>query len=91
MSHRFLQYRKPSHWVILADAKLNRVVVPPMKISDVPYADAEHPDVYRSYKLQFQAPPNIQEFAWKVYVISDTFVGEEISRDITVSAQPSYV
>lgn len=56
-----------------------------MKISDVPHADAKHPDVYRSYKLQFQAPPQVSTFTWKLYLISDTFVGEEVSQDITVS------
>lgn len=55
-----------------------------MKITDVPYADAQHPDVYRSYKLQFQAPSNVATFPWRVYVISDTFVGEEAAQEIEV-------
>ena len=60
-------------------------MVPPMRITDVPYADESHPDTYRSYKLQFQAPPNIQAFPWKLHLISDTFVGDEIIHDIVVS------
>ena len=60
------------------------MVVPPMKITDVPHADSKHPDTYRSYKMQFQAPPQAALFAWKLHVISDTFVGEEVSQDIEV-------
>lgn len=85
--------RKPSWWIVLADEKSNRVVVPPLKITDIPYARLPHADAdeallehdYRSYKIQFQGPPNVGMFTWKVYVVSDTFVGGDISRDITVS------
>ncbi|TCD69184.1 secretory subunit [Steccherinum ochraceum] len=77
-------HRKPSWWVVLGDPKTSKVVVPPMKITDIPYADPEHPDVYRSYKLQFQAPPNVMSFPWRVYIVSDTFVGEEVAEEITL-------
>ncbi len=56
-----------------------------MKISDVPIANPNIPQDYRTYKLQFQAPPNIQTFSWKLCLISDTFVGEEAMQDISVS------
>jgi translocation protein SEC63 len=85
--------RKPSWWIVLADEKSNRVVVPPLKITDIPYARLPHADAdeallehdYRSYKIQFQGPPNVGMFTWKVYIVSDTFVGGDINRDITVS------
>ena len=51
-----------------------------MKITDVPYTDSD----YRSYKLQFQAPQNVGLYTWRAYIVSDTFVGEEIARDVTV-------
>lgn len=72
---------------MLADDKLNRTVVPPFKVTDVPYSDpdAEHERDYRSYKIQFQAPQNTGMFTWKIYLVSDTFVGEEVTRDIVVS------
>ncbi|THH32152.1 hypothetical protein EUX98_g2021 [Antrodiella citrinella] len=76
--------RRPSWWVVLGDPKSGKVVVPPMKINDIPYADAAHPDIYRSYKLQFQAPPNVTSFPWRVYIVSDTFVGEEVAQEITL-------
>ncbi|PIL36583.1 transporter [Ganoderma sinense ZZ0214-1] len=73
--------RKPSWWIVLADVKSNKVVVPPLKISDVPIARGND---YRSYKIQFQAPQNVGLFTWKVVVVSDTFVGDEDSRDVVL-------
>jgi len=72
---------------VLGDDKLNRVVVPPFKITDVPFANlhAEHQRDYRSYKIQFQAPQNVGMFTWKIYLVSDTFVGEDVTKDIIVS------
>ncbi|KAG1762805.1 translocation protein sec63 [Suillus placidus] len=49
--------RKPGWLLVLADDKSNRIVVPPMKISDVPASSPGKERDYRSYKLQFQAPP----------------------------------
>jgi len=79
--------RKPSWWVVLADPKIGRVIVPPMKVTDVPMANPDLAQDYRTYKLQFQAPPNVQTFSWKLYLISDTFIGEEISRDIALKIE----
>ena len=53
-----------------------------MKITDVPVATPDNKVDYRSYKIQFQAPQNVGLFTWKVFVVSDTFVGDEASRDI---------
>ncbi|KAF8075961.1 hypothetical protein FPV67DRAFT_1649028 [Lyophyllum atratum] len=79
--------RKPSWWLVLADEKSNRVVVPPMKLSEIPLAQPDHERDYRSYKVQFQAPQNVGVFTWKVQLISDTFVGEDSSRDITLKIE----
>ena len=56
--------------------------MPPMKVTDVPVADAGRGIDYRSYKIQFQAPQNVGLFTWKVFVVSDTFVGDEAARDV---------
>lgn len=55
-----------------------------MKITDIPFAQPNHERDYRSYKIQFQAPPNVGIFTWKVQLVSDTFIGEDVTRDITV-------
>ena len=87
-THRKYQVRRPSWWIVLADDKSNRVVVPPTKITDVPLSDPSVDRNYRPYKVQFQGPPNTGLFTWRVYIISDTFVGEEVSADITVYFSP---
>jgi hypothetical protein len=79
------QNRKPTWWLVLADDKSNVLVVPPVKITDVPFSDPSSNRDYRSYKLQFQAPPNVGMFTWKLCLISDTFVGEEVYKDMVVS------
>ncbi|ESK87828.1 translocation protein sec63 [Moniliophthora roreri MCA 2997] len=78
--------RRPGWWLVLADDKTARVVVPPMKITQVPYSNpnAEYDRDYRTYKLQFQAPNGPGLFTWKIYLVSDTFVGEEVSRALTL-------
>ncbi|KAI0759710.1 DnaJ-domain-containing protein [Trametes elegans] len=76
--------RKPSWWIVLADVKSNKVVVPPLKITDIPVADPARAVAYRAYKIQFQAPQTVGLFTWKVFVVSDTFVGEEAARDVVL-------
>ncbi|KAF8554965.1 translocation protein sec63 [Imleria badia] len=83
--------RKPGWWLVLADDKSNRIVVPPMKISDVPRSDPSKERNYRCYKLQFQAPPNVGLFTWKVYLVSDTMVGEEMCRPISLKIDDASV
>lgn len=77
------QNRKPGWWVVLSDVRTNKLVVPPMKVTDIPVGQD-----YRLYKLQFQGPPQTGSFHWRVHVVSDTFVGEEVSRDIMVCIIP---
>ena len=59
-----------------------------MKINDVPTSKPDQDRDYRSYKLQFQAPNNVGLFTWKVYFVSDSFVGEDICVDIAVRLSP---
>ncbi|KDQ65135.1 hypothetical protein JAAARDRAFT_168038 [Jaapia argillacea MUCL 33604] len=77
-------YRKPGWWVVLADDKSSRVVVPPTRITEVPFSDPSRDRNYRCYKLQFQAPPGVGLYTWRVYLMSDTFVGEDVVRDIAL-------
>lgn len=81
-----MQTRKPNWWLILADDKSNRVVVPPLKINEVPFRRTGSSTDFRAYKIQFQAPQTTGLLTWRVYVVSDSFVGEEVVRDIAVCA-----
>ncbi|RXW18693.1 hypothetical protein EST38_g7172 [Candolleomyces aberdarensis] len=79
--------RKLTWWLFLGDDKQNRVVVPSIRISDIPYANAESDRDYRTYKIQFQGPPLTGVFTWKLCVVSDMFVAEEASKDLTPSIE----
>ncbi|KAF7309615.1 J domain-containing protein [Mycena indigotica] len=76
--------RKPHWWIVLADDKSNRIVVPSVKITDVPFRRSGDSTDFRSYKIQFQAPNTTGSLTWRVYVVSDSFVGEESSQDIVM-------
>lgn len=84
-----IQERKPRWWAILSDDKSNRVVVPPIQVYDIPMVDPHKPRNYRSFKIQFQAPQGVGLYTWRLRLISDTFVGEEIIHDLTVSLASS--
>jgi len=78
------QNHKPGWWIVLADAKSDRLVVPPMKVTDVPFVDPTRPRDYRLYKLKFQAPPGTGLFTWRIIVVSDTYIGEDAAKDLRV-------
>jgi len=82
--------RKPQWWVFIGDLKQNRIFVPPTKISDVPLylptSTASGPKD-RLYKLTFQAPPNVGSLSLQVHFVSDTFVGDDIHRTITLKIE----
>ena len=86
-----LQNRKPQWWVMVGDQKLNRVIVPPMKISDVPYSNPSKAKNYRMYKLQFQAPPSEGVFTFQLHFVSDTFVGEDVRRHVVVCSLSLFI
>lgn len=58
--------------------------MPPFKLSDVPISDPSKERNYRTYKFQFQGPPQVATFTWKAYLVSDTYIGQEVERDIMV-------
>jgi len=78
---------KPSWWIVLTDAKSDRLVVPPMKVTDVPFADRNRARDYRSYKLKFQAPPGTGLFTWRVIVVSDTYIAEDAANDLQLRVE----
>ncbi len=64
---------------MIGDQKMNKVIVPPIRVSEVPYANpSKAPQDYRKYKLQFQAPPQVGVYTFQLLFVSDTFVGEDV-------------
>ncbi|ETW84592.1 molecular chaperone, DnaJ superfamily [Heterobasidion irregulare TC 32-1] len=74
--------RRPGWWIVIADEKMNKVVVPPMKISDIPFSDPTRSRNFRSFKLRFQAPPGVGLFTWRIHIVSDTLIGEDIVKAV---------
>jgi len=75
--------RKPGWWVLIGDRRTDRVVVPPIRITNVPLSDDGRPSHnYRTYKMQFQAPPQVSIYPFSVHIISDTYIGEDAIRDV---------
>ncbi|KZT66980.1 hypothetical protein DAEQUDRAFT_813134 [Daedalea quercina L-15889] len=70
-------HRKPSWWVVMSDARSNKIMIAPMKISEIPLGPR-----YRMYRQQFQGPPHPGFNHWRLHLISDTFVGEEVVHDV---------
>lgn len=58
--------------------------MPPLQFSDLPYVDPYKSRNYRTFKLEFQAPQGVGLYTWRIHFISDTFVGEDVSQDLTV-------
>ncbi|KZO93774.1 DnaJ-domain-containing protein [Calocera viscosa TUFC12733] len=80
---RWPEDRRPGWWVLIGDRRTDRVVVPPIRITNVPLSDESRPSHnYRTYKMQFQAPPQIAIYPFSVHIISDTYIGEDAIRDV---------
>ena len=71
--------------MVLGDEKTNRIVVPPIQVSDLPYTDPKKPRDYKTFKLQFQAPQGVGLYTWRIRFVSDTYLEEDIAKDLTVS------
>jgi translocation protein SEC63 len=78
--------RKPHFQVLLGDSKLDKVIVQPIKISDLPMPAADGTlSAPRRFELQFQAPPEPNLYSFVLHAVSDTFLGSDVSRPIMVS------
>ena len=83
---RATQLRKPHFQVLLGDSKLDKVIVHPTRITDIPLPRADGlPSEPREFTLQFQAPPQANLYSFVLYASSDTFLGADVDRPIMVS------
>lgn len=81
-----LQLRKPHYQLFLGDSKLDKVIVPPVKITDIPLPHADGtPDEPREYTLTFPAPPQANLYSFVIHAASDTFLGANVEHPIMVS------
>ncbi|KAI9478468.1 MAG: Sec63 Brl domain-containing protein [Benjaminiella poitrasii] len=66
--------KKPCWWIFLGDPKVNRILVPHKKVTDI--VDEE------TVKVAFPGPPKPGVYTFSLFVKSDTYVGTDILQDI---------
>jgi len=71
---------------LLGDSKLDKVIVQPSRITDLPIPRADGlPSEPREFSLQFQAPPQPNLYSFVAHWRSDTFLGSDVQIPIMVS------
>ncbi|KAM3584756.1 secretory subunit, variant 2 [Umbelopsis sp. WA50703] len=66
--------KKPFWWIFLGDFKVQRIMVPPVKVTDIVSK--------KTFKLQFPGPPKAGTYTFSYCVYSDSFLGTDIRQDI---------
>ncbi|WVQ85273.1 hypothetical protein IAT38_007438 [Cryptococcus sp. DSM 104549] len=82
------QLRKPNFYMLLGDSKLDKVIVPPIKITDIPFPKADGtPSEPKEFKLQFQAPPQANLYSFVAHLRSDTYLGADVQVPIMLKVE----
>lgn len=71
--------KKPCWWIFLGDPKVNRILVPHKKVTDI--VDEQ------TIKIPFPGPPKPGVYTFSLYVKSDTYTGTDILQDIKLKVQ----
>lgn len=79
----------PQWWITLGDVKMNRVIVPPIKVAvDVPFAEVDDDeDSIKTVRIQFQAPPQAGLYTFVVFFKCDSYVGSDFKREIKLKIE----
>ncbi|KAK8865735.1 hypothetical protein IAR55_000881 [Kwoniella newhampshirensis] len=85
---RWPQLRKPNFYVLLGDSKLDKVIVPPVKITDIPFPRSDGlPSEPKEFTLQFQAPPEPNLYSFVAHWRSDTYLGADVHVPIMLKVE----
>ncbi|CAO3675952.1 unnamed protein product [Umbelopsis vinacea] len=71
--------KKPFWWIYLGDPKVNRIIVPPQKVTDIV--------TKQTIRIQFPGPPKAGTYTFSYYVRSDSFIGTDLRQDIKLIIQ----
>ncbi|KAL0097793.1 Sec63 Brl domain-containing protein [Phycomyces blakesleeanus] len=71
--------KKPYWWIFLGDPKVNRILVPPRKVTDI--VDEQ------TIRIPFAGPPKAGTYTFSLFVKSDTYTGTDILQDIQLTVQ----
>ncbi|KAG1443931.1 hypothetical protein G6F56_010493 [Rhizopus delemar] len=66
--------KKPCWWIFLGDPKVNRILVPHKKVTDI--VDEQ------TVKIPFPGPPKPGVYTFSMFIKSDTYVGTDIVQDV---------
>jgi translocation protein SEC63 len=87
----FARNHSPRWRVFLTDARAGRIGVPPFTFTEFekPIFDAENKPTFnmQTFKCQFQAPPQVGQFAFKMHLICDSYVGLDSTVDVLLDVQ----
>ena len=76
----------PSIHVLIGDSKLDRVIFPPAKISDIPLPSTDGSNMpLKEYVYQFQAPPQAAVYSFVACWQNDSILGSDVEIPMTVS------
>lgn len=89
----FARDHSPRWHVFLADSKLGKVAVPPFTITtfNKPVLnDAGKPTFnMQTFKMQFQAPPQVGVYPFVMHLICDSYIGMDSKRDVLLNVEDS--
>ncbi|KAF7722175.1 secretory subunit [Apophysomyces ossiformis] len=71
--------KKPYWWIFLGDPKVNRILVPPFKVTDI--VDKQ------TVRIPFAGPPKPGTYTFSLFVKSDTYSGTDIMQDVNLTIQ----
>jgi translocation protein SEC63 len=87
----FARDHSPRWRVFLTDARVGRIGVPPFTFTEFekPIFDAEDKPTFnmQTFKCQFQAPPQVGQFAFKMHLICDSYMGLDSTVDVLLDVQ----
>lgn len=78
--------KTPGYSLLLGDSKLDKVIVQPSRLADIPLPNADGtPAEPVEVSLQFQAPPQANLYSFIAHFQSDALVGADIKKAVMVS------
>ncbi|KAL7423633.1 secretory subunit [Cryptotrichosporon argae] len=85
---RWPLHRKPAYYVLLGDSKLDKVIVQPQRVGDIPVPAADGtPAAPRAFSLQFQAPPQANLYSFVAGWYADSLAGADVEVPVMLKVE----
>ena len=89
----FPRDHSPRWHLFLGESKQGRVAVPPTSFATVekPLYDKDGKPTFnmQTFKLQFQAPPQVGQYTFVMHLICDSYVGMDSKQEVTLHVEDS--